>query len=59
MKVTCMLCDQEQYLDPNSFLAKQLQNHPLKTYLCEECKTRIEIKTLQRKQKSIILEEKE
>lgn len=59
MKVICMLCDKEEYLDATSFLAKQYQNHPLKTYLCEECKTRIAIKTINRRKKAAVEQEKE
>ena len=49
MIVSCILCDKKTELDPNSYEGKRLINHPLATYMCEECKTRIAERTEQRR----------
>ncbi|MBI5975824.1 DUF2197 domain-containing protein [Staphylococcus canis] len=41
-KVTCILCDTEVLLDEHTLLAKQLRNHPIKTFMCDECKSRVD-----------------
>lgn len=51
MKIVCTLCDKETEMDSNSLLAKRLVNHPLKTYLCPSCTTRITEKTNRRMDK--------
>ncbi|EGL82472.1 Protein of unknown function DUF2197 [Caldalkalibacillus thermarum TA2.A1] len=49
MIVSCVLCDKKVKLDANSFEGKRLINHPLATYMCEECKERIAQKTEKRR----------
>ncbi|AVP36780.1 DUF2197 domain-containing protein [Staphylococcus felis] len=41
-KVTCILCNTEVLLDENTLLAKQLKNNPIKTFMCDECKSRVD-----------------
>ncbi|MGV3243684.1 DUF2197 domain-containing protein [Staphylococcus sp. 11261D007BR] len=41
-KVTCILCDTEVLLDENTLLAKRLKNNPIKTFMCDECKSRVD-----------------
>ncbi|WP_084213542.1 YlaI family protein [Thermicanus aegyptius] len=48
MKAICFLCEKTVRLDDNSLLAKKLRNNPLKTYLCNECRERITLHTLER-----------
>jgi uncharacterized protein YlaI len=49
MIVTCVLCQKKSKLDANSYEGKRLINHPLATYMCEECKIRIAQRTEQRR----------
>lgn len=48
MKVKCVLCDKLETIADDSFLAKKLRNRPIHTYLCNDCHTRITIKTNER-----------
>ncbi|EJD5693614.1 DUF2197 domain-containing protein [Staphylococcus pseudintermedius] len=41
-KVTCIICDTEVLLDENTRLAKRLKNNPIKTFMCDECKSRLD-----------------
>ncbi|MCS4486725.1 YlaI family protein [Staphylococcus americanisciuri] len=41
-KVTCIICDTDVMLDENTLLAKQLQNNPIRTFMCDECKSRLD-----------------
>ncbi|WP_086429612.1 DUF2197 domain-containing protein [Staphylococcus cornubiensis] len=41
-KVTCMICDTEVLLDEKTRLAKRLKNNPIKTFMCDECKSRLD-----------------
>lgn len=45
MKVKCVICDQIENIDDNSFQAKRLRNRRLNMYLCKTCNNRIELKT--------------
>ncbi|MCD8914498.1 MULTISPECIES: DUF2197 domain-containing protein [Staphylococcus] len=42
-KVQCILCDTEVLIDENTLEAKQLKNHPMRTFMCEECKSRLDV----------------
>lgn len=37
-----MICDTEVLLDENTRLAKRLKNNPIKTFMCDECKSRLD-----------------
>lgn len=41
-KVTCIICDTEVLLDEKTRLAKRLKNNPIKTFMCDECKSRLD-----------------
>lgn len=41
MKVTCVLCDQVESIDPYSLTAKKLRKRRMSTYLCQDCYDRI------------------
>jgi uncharacterized protein YlaI len=46
MKVKCILCDNIEDIDDDSFIAKRLKNRPIHTYMCDECHDRVKEKTL-------------
>ncbi|MGJ5712223.1 DUF2197 domain-containing protein [Staphylococcus auricularis] len=48
-KVQCVICDTEVYIDENTLEAKRLRNDPMHTFMCDECKSRLD-KPKQRKQ---------
>lgn len=48
MKVQCVLCNKTEIKDENTFIVKRLRNHPLSTYMCSTCSTRIEENTKKR-----------
>ncbi|QLK85744.1 DUF2197 domain-containing protein [Staphylococcus sp. 17KM0847] len=41
-RVTCIICDTEVLLDENTLLAKRLKNNPIRTFMCDECKSRLD-----------------
>lgn len=41
MRVQCALCDKIDNIPDFSTVAKKLRNKPIRTYLCEQCDTRI------------------
>ncbi|AKS73966.1 hypothetical protein RN70_08655 [Staphylococcus schleiferi] len=41
-KVKCVICDTEVLLDEHTRLAKRLKNNPIKTFMCDECKSRLD-----------------
>lgn len=48
MKVQCVICDQESFIEEDSPLAKRLRNRPLQTFMCVTCSNRIKEKTEKR-----------
>lgn len=48
MRVKCVLCDKIESICDETLMAKRLRNRPIHTYLCDECYTRIEIRTNER-----------
>lgn len=48
MRVKCVICDGIETLPKDSPLAKKLRNHPIHTFMCTECQTRINEKTTKR-----------
>ncbi|MFD1205885.1 MULTISPECIES: YlaI family protein [Sporosarcina] len=48
MRVKCVLCDEIGNLPEDTPLAKKLRNHPINTYMCEQCKDRITNETNRR-----------
>lgn len=41
-KVTCIICDTEVLLDEDTLIAKRLKNNPIQTFMCDECKSRLD-----------------
>ncbi|MGX0563660.1 MULTISPECIES: DUF2197 domain-containing protein [Staphylococcus] len=41
-KVKCVICDTEVLLDEHTRLATRLKNNPIKTFMCDECKSRLD-----------------
>ncbi|WP_105995693.1 DUF2197 domain-containing protein [Staphylococcus agnetis] len=41
-KVTCIICDTEVLLDENTLIAKRLKHNPIQTFMCDECKSRLD-----------------
>lgn len=48
MKARCIVCEQIDILDNDSIEAKNLKNHPIRTYMCACCNDKISKKTKQR-----------
>ncbi|WP_394812753.1 DUF2197 domain-containing protein [Mammaliicoccus sciuri] len=42
MKVKCIICDSIVNLDSKSKEAKRLRNHPIHTFMCDDCKERLD-----------------
>ncbi|WP_436878353.1 DUF2197 domain-containing protein [Mammaliicoccus sciuri] len=42
MKVKCIICDSVVNLDSKSKEAKRLRNHPIRTFMCDDCKARLD-----------------
>ncbi|CAL27646.1 DUF2197 domain-containing protein [Staphylococcus carnosus] len=42
-KVQCIICDTEVLIDENTLEAKQLNNNPIRTFMCGECKSRLDV----------------
>ncbi|WP_210129457.1 DUF2197 domain-containing protein [Staphylococcus sp. GDX8P66P] len=51
IKVQCIICDTEVFIDQNTLEAKRLRNDPMHTFICDECKSRLDTPK-QRKQES-------
>ncbi|PYZ93284.1 hypothetical protein CR194_08810 [Salipaludibacillus keqinensis] len=49
MRVKCVICDVVESIDNDLPLAKKLRNRPIHTYMCETCHSRIEDRTMERK----------
>lgn len=49
MKVKCAICDKIETIDNHTPLAKKLRNRPIHTYMCNECSSRIKVRTEERK----------
>ncbi|PWA13370.1 DUF2197 domain-containing protein [Pueribacillus theae] len=45
MRVKCVLCDAIKKIDDETSLAKRLRNRPIHTFMCDECHSRITVKT--------------
>ncbi|WP_412520151.1 DUF2197 domain-containing protein [Staphylococcus simulans] len=43
IKVQCIICDTEVLIDENTLEAKQLRNHPMRTFMCEDCRSRLDV----------------
>ncbi|PHK50597.1 DUF2197 domain-containing protein [Staphylococcus edaphicus] len=41
-KVQCIICDTEVFIDQNTLEAKRLRNDPMHTFMCDECKSRLD-----------------
>ncbi|NWK84497.1 DUF2197 domain-containing protein [Staphylococcus sp. GSSP0090] len=41
-KVQCIICDMEVFIDQNTLEAKRLRNDPMHTFMCDECKSRLD-----------------
>ncbi|WP_025026253.1 YlaI family protein [Caldalkalibacillus mannanilyticus] len=54
MRVKCVLCNKIQEIDRDSVKGKRLRNHPLVTYMCEECNDRIRDKTEKRREEGTL-----
>ncbi|ANZ33671.1 DUF2197 domain-containing protein [Staphylococcus carnosus] len=42
-KVQCIICDTEVLIDENTLESKQLNNNPIRTFMCGECKSRLDV----------------
>ncbi|MFC3884252.1 YlaI family protein [Bacillus songklensis] len=48
MRVKCVLCDKIESIEDETLLAKRLRNRPIHTYMCADCRDRIEKRTKER-----------
>ncbi|MBF0738608.1 DUF2197 domain-containing protein [Staphylococcus arlettae] len=42
IKVQCIICDTTVLIDENTLEAKRLRNDPMHTFMCDECKSRLD-----------------
>ncbi|MGJ9383935.1 hypothetical protein CR203_02185 [Salipaludibacillus neizhouensis] len=49
MRVKCVICDIVESINNDSPQAKKLRNRPIHTYMCQTCYSRIEDRTVDRK----------
>ena len=42
IKVQCIICDTTAFIDENTLEAKRLRNDPMHTFMCDECKSRLD-----------------
>ena len=45
MKVQCVICDKQSFLEDENPLAKRLRNRPIHTFMCDSCSERIRVNT--------------
>jgi uncharacterized protein YlaI len=48
MRVKCVICDQIESIEDDSFQAKRLRNRPIHTFMCKSCEERITKRTNER-----------
>lgn len=48
MRVKCVICDNIETLEDDSFTAKRLRNRPIHTFMCKKCEERITERTNER-----------
>ncbi|UDI78616.1 DUF2197 domain-containing protein [Staphylococcus taiwanensis] len=41
-EVQCMICDSKVLIDENTVEAKRLRNNPIRTFMCDDCKSRLD-----------------
>lgn len=40
--VKCIICDTTVHIDENTVGAKRLRNNPIRTFMCDDCKSRLD-----------------
>lgn len=41
-EVQCIICDTNVLIDENTVEAKRLRNNPIRTFMCDDCKSRLD-----------------
>lgn len=41
-QVQCIICDTKVFIDENTVEAKRLRNNPIRTFMCDDCKSRLD-----------------
>ncbi|MCI2947340.1 YlaI family protein [Staphylococcus caledonicus] len=41
-EVQCIICDTKVLIDENTVEAKRIRNNPIKTFMCDDCKSRLD-----------------
>ena len=41
-EVQCIICDRKVFIDEATVEAKRLQNNPIRTFMCDDCKSRLD-----------------
>ena len=42
LEVQCIICDTKVFIDENTVEAKRLRNNPIRTFMCDDCKSRLD-----------------
>ncbi|MBC3014254.1 hypothetical protein KV47_02050 [Staphylococcus haemolyticus] len=41
-EVQCIICDTKVLIDEHTVEAKRLRNNPIRTFMCDDCKSRLD-----------------
>ncbi|HCG76171.1 YlaI family protein [Staphylococcus caprae] len=42
LEVQCIICETKVFIDENTLEAKRLRNNPIRTFMCDDCKSRLD-----------------
>ncbi len=42
LEVQCIICEIKVFIDENTLEAKRLRNNPIRTFMCDDCKSRLD-----------------
>ncbi|AKL91582.1 DUF2197 domain-containing protein [Staphylococcus capitis] len=42
LEVQCIICDTKVFIDEQTVEAKRLRNNPIRTFMCDDCKSRLD-----------------
>ena len=42
LEVQCIICETIVFIDENTLEAKRLRNNPIRTFMCDDCKSRLD-----------------
>ncbi|PSN05520.1 DUF2197 domain-containing protein [Staphylococcus aureus] len=41
-QVQCIICDAKVFIDERTTESKRLKNNPIRTFMCDDCKSRLD-----------------